>query len=166
MTNTVTLAVWGDFESARGWGEWFRFMEESARLFGSPLTHFAIQGEGLGKGTIRSIKSYQKIESSIDSSSVEWLAGYSLPNDFETAVFDFHIHMNRSLDYVLMTVKEDFASAMQSDNDVWYKIAKKFCKCRRGMLFQMDEDETPLFFVKGSSPMDSFDSLKILNEFR
>ena len=166
MTNTVTLAVWGDFESARGWVEWFRFMEETAQLFGSPLTHFGIKGKGLGKRTLRSIKSYQKIESSIDASSVEWLCGYSLPADFETAVFDFHVYMNRSLADVSITVKEDFAAALLNDTGGWFKKAKKFCKCRRGMLFQMDEDETPDLFVSGSSPMDSFDSLKILKEFR
>lgn len=164
MTNVYTLAVWGSTDSKAGWAEWFQFMKDSSKLLGSPLTHFGIKGHGLGTKDIRPVDTFQKIQSRIESSTIDWLSGYSLPNDFQTAVFDYNVHMNRSSSYVSISAKEDFASALLADPDSWKVKAMRFCSFEKGALFQMDESESPLLFVSGSSSQDSFDSLVILSE--
>lgn len=165
MTKVYTLALWGNLQPNKGWVDWFRFMEDSSKLFGSPLTHFGIKGDGLGTKDIRSIDKFSKVRNVIETSKVEWLSGYSLPKDFQTAVFDYNVHMNLCSSYVSISVKESYAASLLSDSDDWMQKATRFCLFRNGMLFQMDENESPLLYVSGSSSQKSFSSMSVIKEF-
>ena len=160
-----TLAVWGTLHSSQGWMDWYRLMVDTSRLLGSPLTHFGIKGQGLGTTNIRSIDKFLKVEAAIESSKVDWLSGYSLPKDFQTAVFDYKVHMNLCSSYVSLSAKESFAKLILNEPDEWKRRLTTFCSFRKGLLFQMDESESPLLYVSGSSTQESFRSIAILKEF-
>ena len=140
-------------------------MREASKRLASPLTHFGIKGEGLGTKDIRPVDAFQEIQPCIESSIVEWLSGYSLPNDFQTAAFDYNIHMNRCASYVSISAKEDYSSALLNDPNSWLTKLRPFCSLKKGALFQMDEREIPLLFVSGSSSQDSIESFVMLKEF-
>jgi len=165
MTANITLAMWGT-PGIASWVEWFRFMEGAAQLLSSPLTHFGISGEGFGRKSIRPLDAFRLIESRVEESAVEWLSGYSLPNNFETAAFGYNIHMTRCSSYVAISAKEAFAPALVRDPESWKKKLMPFCGLKRGALFRMDECESPLLFVSGASSQESVDSFLMMQEFR
>lgn len=165
MTKVYTLAMWGPLRSMQSWIKWFRFMEEASSALGAPLTHFGIEGAGLGTTNIRPIGKFTKIEAAIESCSVDWLCGYSLPKDFQTAVFDYNIYMSLCSSYVSISTKESFANPLLSDLNEWKRRVSTFCSTRKAMLFQMDESECPQMYVSGASPLESFRSIVVLKEF-
>lgn len=166
MIKVYSIVVWGKITSSQGWIEWFRFMEDSSKFLGSPLTHFGIKGDGLGTKNIRSIDKFPKVEAAIKTTRVDWLSGYSLPKEFQTAVFDYNIHMNLSSSYVSFSAREAFAKPLLSDPEEWRQRVTQFCSFRTGMLFQMDESECPLLFISGSASKENFRSMNILKEFK
>ena len=164
-TKVYTLAVWGTVQSSDVWPDWFRFMEGESKVLGAPLTHYGIEGGRLSTKKIRSIDKLLKIQAELATSDVESLSGYSLPKNFQTAVFDYEIYMILCESYAVISVKEDFAESVLKKPVEWKLKLSRFCSVDKGMLFQMDEDEVPLMYVSGACSQEEFDSMSVLKEF-
>lgn len=165
MEKVYVLALWGSRQTSLGWSEWFRFMENASRGLGSPLTHFGVKGDGLGTKNIRPVSALRKLQAVLEASTVEWLSGYSLPEDYQTAVFDYCVHISLCSSYASLCVKERFAEPLLSDPGQWNRELSRFCFCDRASLFQADASESPLLYISGAAAIEEIGSIKVIREW-
>lgn len=166
MEKVYVLALWGNRQASLGWSEWFRFIENASEVLGSPLTHFGVKGDGLGTRNIRPFSAFRKLQAVLETSTVEWLSGYSLPKDYQTAVFDYYVHISLCSSYASLCVKERFAEPLLTDPDKWKREVSRFCFCDRASLFRVDASESPLLYISGSAALEEIGSLILIKEWR
>jgi hypothetical protein len=95
------------------------YMLSVAQRLGTPLTHFAVKADGISGKSIRSINDHEKTLARLKDKRVTWLTGYSLPDGFETAAFDYLLHCSRSEQSLSIAIRQPHSTDVARHLDAW-----------------------------------------------
>ena len=89
---------------------------------------------------------------------------YSLPKDFRTASFDYHMCAYRHAGECIAVLidKERFAPAEWSAR---IEKLKRLMSFREGEIFEFGRREHPIFYLDGDEPASSLETFRMIRKF-
>lgn len=168
MTSVLIKGRIDKFDN-QGWLRWYQYISKLCDEIGIEMNYLGLIGSSFKSGKVlqrkRSEKRFSReIENGAEFRSV---ACYSLPDNFETAAFDYKIYIGRSCMFevprVLLTMEScDFNKL---DSDLLVKSLSEHIEYEKGEIFEMSHLESPQIYAVGSNSISSFKTLKVLAEF-
>ena len=166
-----SIALFGD-GSSEDTITWSKFYEYCIGLFQSldlPLNYLGVIGGPFKSNKILRAKNAQNrlLKSFADGAEFKSLELYSLPDDYQIAVYDYDF-------YVCRTIHDDVSNILISTSDEYFNQVnceklveelKQFIRFRSGMIFEMWNKESPQLYVAVRDSGQAFNSLKIISEF-
>lgn len=165
MDDTMRVFVVRGSVEPRGelWASWLLYAEQLAQNVGFPATHVSVAGESFHSDKVLVLSRLRKkILHAAAGQAFEWLSLYSLPVDFQTAIFDYEILSSRSLEQASVAVPSNIGAAL--DGERLLQELTRFVKARSIEVFDMSRREVPALYLSGAQPPESFSTLRILKK--
>ncbi|MCB2355762.1 hypothetical protein [Clostridium estertheticum] len=160
----VSITLHGKVENEITWLDWYEYAKKIISQLGYNPNYISIESNSMKSGKVLKLKSKEKkIINLINSGeNIEWLSIYSLPDEYDSAAFDYNMIATRNSNYLSVIVnKNDYVKLNVEDtiNDL-----KKFIEFRNGEIYEMHRDESPLLYAAGLNEISEFDTLKIIKK--
>lgn len=166
----TSIVLYGQIDShnSQDWAEWYRFSTELAEQLGFPVNYLAVSGGSFKSGKVLTRKRAEKrlLDELKKEQEILSIGLYSLPDDFQTAVFDYKFNLLRVCDakepYILLIVDRE---VFQSKSLIaCIEKLKKFINFNNGQIFEMDNLEVPQLYAEKVNSPSAFKTLNITKE--
>lgn len=108
-------------------------------------------------------KNEKKVLNEIKSGQeIKYISMFSLPEDFQSASFDYDVMIVRNSQFTTVTVnKGDFNKI---DEQKLVQLLSKYVNKGQCEIYEMDRYESPLIYASKANPTSFFKTLKIIKE--
>ena len=160
---TISITFNGKVEEDNSkWIKWYNEAKKIISLLGYEPTHVGISSAKLNSGKVMILKRNEKkvIASMENGDKIKYLSMYSLPDNYNSASFDYNVLLGRDSDYIILIMnKSDFNNI---DEGILVGILEEYIDVKSGEIYEMDRNEVPLFYAAKDNPSSSFKTLKII----
>lgn len=162
---TISIAIYGDKVGGDfKWEEWYEDAKHIIELLGYDYNYVGIKTQKLNSGKVMKLsRNKKKILNEIESGQeIKYISMFSLPEDFQSASFDYDVMIARNSQFMILTVnKGDFNKI---DEQKLLQLLIKYVNNGHGEIYEMDRYESPLIYASKANPTSFFKSLKIIKE--
>ena len=164
--NITSIALYGDAKTnSLAWQRWLITAKAIMETIGYPVSHIGLTGD-----SFKSEKVFQfcKVEKRIMDAltrgvAIQDMALQSLIDKYRSAAFDYNCNLLRTDKMIHLEVGSTKYAELDEESII--RELSQHIQVDRGQVFSMDRKETPLIYVMGANPIESFRSLKIIRSF-
>ena len=170
MELTTSITLYGEIINIpETFLNWLEYCKELMNRFGFIANYVGVTSESFRSGKIRSLtKIENKIRQAINKGeNINYIAVYSLPNNFKLAALDFNISMciynNLPPMFVTFTVRRELFKGVNYE-DIIGRL-KHFIKFKNGEIYDIDIEEFPESYAFKANKDSSYKSLNVQKRF-
>ena len=146
------------------WKLWIDDAKQIVNRLGYTTTHigYSSSKNAVGK-IIESGKAETKIINAINENDmIKYISVFSLPNDYNSASFDYNVLVVRNLEYLtVISNKNDYTLDKQAEV---INILRKYSGSALGEIYEMDKAEFPLSYAAKANPAEFYSSLRVIGK--
>lgn len=162
---TVSLTIWGKLLNEYSWNEWYIDVKKISKMLGLDITHLGVISPRYQSGKVLTVSRKEKeiLQSFQGGEMPTDLSCYSLPKDYRTASFDYNLLIVRRESLITIIMKKEYYDDKKVDSLI--TILNKYIDMDRGQIYEMDVNETPLFYARGANDISFYKTLKVIKNF-
>ena len=162
---TISITIYGqNIENDFKWEDWYVDAKKIIESLGYDYNYVGIRTQKLNSGKVMKLsRNEKKVLNEIQSGQeIKYISMFSLPQDFQSASFDYDVMIVRNSQFITLTVnKGDFNKI---DEQKLLLLFSQYVNNVHGEIYEMDRYESPLIYASKANPTSFFKSLKIIKE--
>ncbi len=162
---TISITIYGEnIDNDFKWEEWYKDAKKIIESLGYDYNYVGVRTQKLNSGKVMKLgRNEKKVLNEIKSSQeIKYISMFSLPEDFQSASFDYDVMIVRNSQFTTLTVnKGDFNKI---DEQKLLQLLSKYIDNVHGEIYEMDRYESPLIYASKATPISFFKTLKIIKE--
>lgn len=168
---TTSIVLYGKINSldSNKWLEFYNYVSHFIKSINLAANYMAVSSESVKSSKISSIKRVEKnLFKAIDNKEeISSLSLYSLPDDFQTAAFDYNAYISRTnrLKYSHIIVTFPIKIYEKIDYKELIIGLKKFIDFRDGEIFNLSNLESPQIYASKANAQSTFKTLDVIANF-
>ncbi|ARU60633.1 hypothetical protein CBW65_05695 [Tumebacillus avium] len=170
-TYRTSIVLYGEIDlEGNAWLSWLEYCKDLAEKLGFPPNYLGVTGEAFKSGKILSLSRTQNRlkKSIVANEEFESVAVYSLPSDFNTAIFDYDLYFVRTRLYEPSHLMVSMSSEVFEKIEVNELLSelKKHISFVSGEIFMLSKEQSSGLYAAKVNPPASFRSLRVIEELR
>ncbi len=162
MQMYISYTFWGN-DILASWSEWYADVAELFKSIDLSITHIGIKSQSFNSGKIITVarKGKRIIEAISNGEIPVSMECYSLPKDYQVAVFDFFILCVRTKDFISVIFRNEYINIIDEKQILLFK---KYINVVDGEVYSTSVSEAPLLYAytKKSSNLETYKHIKSL----
>ncbi|MEW4451210.1 hypothetical protein AB1L30_00820 [Bremerella sp. JC817] len=161
------LVLYDDFElTSSAWLKWITFAQSIFRLADLAISHMSFKGEA-SKG--EKYVTYPRTISNLmrqleERNPVEWVSLMYLPDDYNQAIFDFHLNLNARHDQRGIYARKEVIESIGLPR--LHKQVEQYHPLEKYLEAEASRPESLFTLTRGLADASDYESLKIFNDTR
>lgn len=157
----ISITLWGNYYQKEKWIEWYEDMKNISSKLHYSFSHISIQSPSFSDKKILTIARKEKailsnLKKGEEPSSMSL---YSLPKNFEIAMFDYDLLCARRESYISIVLKEsDYNSEIE---DFVLSIIKEYINYDIGEVYSTNISELPMLYAETRNS-DNLETYKLI----
>ncbi len=148
------------------WEQWVNNAFEICDILGYKINYYAVGVAGKTVGKIKPITGLSKKMAYVKKNE-ETITGMTfsvLPEDYESAAFDYVITLVRNANYITLIMNLDYE--FNINQTLIVELLRKCIEAADGEVYEMDVYECPELYARKVNDKESFKTLKILEKLK